>query len=148
MVLGKRCSVRGPYTILSLKSAFRVDSGRQRGGQIKHFFGRFFVPFVHFRAFSWLIKHRFRPPGFARGQSSFSTQVLIGAARGLSSLSGFACTFFFLAWGIGATSFFLFCPSAIESVSACYHKKYPFTTFCPNVPPCQVSGHLRHFLYY
>ncbi len=73
-------------------------------------------------AASCLIKHHFRPPGFARGQSSFSTQVLIGAARGLSSLSRFACTFFFLAWGIGAARFFLFCPSAIETVSACYHK--------------------------
>ena len=83
-----------------------------------------------------------------RPQSSFSTQVLIGPARGLSSLSGFACTFFFLAWGIGDTRFFLFCPSAIESVSACSHKIYPFTTCCPNVPLCQVSGHLRLFLYY
>ena len=109
--------------------------------------------FFHFSliTFHFLLGSRVRlAPGNRdrRPQSSFSTQVLIGPARGLRSLSGFACTFFFLAWGIGAARFLLFCPSAIESVSASSHKIYPFTTCCQNVPLCQVSGHLRLFLYY
>jgi len=43
MVLGKFCSVRGAYTILSLKSDFRVDSGRQRGSQKKFIFSIFLL---------------------------------------------------------------------------------------------------------
>jgi len=65
-------------------------------------------------------EYRFRP-GVVAGGRSFSTQDLIGCGRG-GGLSGFACTFFGLARGIGVTRFYLFCPSAIESFSACYHK--------------------------
>jgi hypothetical protein len=62
--------------------------------------------------------YRFRPGVFARGQS-FSTQVLTGCGGGLS---GFACTFFGLARGIGVTRFYLFFPSFIESDSASSHE--------------------------
>jgi len=69
-------------------------------------------------------------PGFARGRL-FSTQVLTGCGRGLS---GFACTFFGLARGIGAASFFLFFPSFIESVSASSHKNVLLLLLAQSVP--------------
>ena len=57
-------------------------------------------------------------------RQSYVGERLISTARGLSRLSRFACTFFFLAWGIGVTRFLLFFSSSIESISTSSHENF------------------------